>query len=82
MLISTVFSTGLSTFSNPSAIGPMYPGVGVEWLLVLLIFVVWVIWHVIQLRTEGRDLKKEAEHFRRVGIEKVLKRGKDDGVSQ
>lgn len=71
MLISTVLSTGLATFSNPKTIGPMYPGVGVEWLLVLFVFLAWVVWHVVQLRSEGRDLKKEAEHFRKIGLDKV-----------
>ncbi len=74
MLISTVFSTGLSTFSNPSTIGPMYPGVGIEWLLVIIVFVAWLAWHIRQFRDETKDLKKEAEHFRKTGLEKVLSR--------
>ena len=74
MLISTVFSTGLSTFSNPSTIGPMYPGVGIEWLLVIILFVVWLAWHIVQFRGETRDLKKEAEHFRKIGLDKALHR--------
>ncbi len=82
MLISTVFSTGLSTLNNPATIGPMYPGVGVEWLLVLLVFLAWLIWHVVQLRNEGRDLRKEAEHFRKMGLEKTLKRGKESDPGQ
>ena len=75
MPLSSVLSTGLSSFSNPTTIGPMYPGVGVEWVLVILIFLAWLAWHVYQLRTEGRELKKQAEHFRKIGLDKVLSGG-------
>ena len=72
MLLTSVLSTGLSSFANPTKIGTMYPGVGVEWIYVLFIFVAWVIWHFVQLRSEGKDLKKEAEHFRKLGLDKML----------
>jgi hypothetical protein len=71
MILTSVLSTGLSSFANPSTIGPMYPGVGVEWLYVLFIFLAWVGWHVWQLRNETKELKAEAEHFRKVGYDKV-----------
>ncbi len=73
MLISSVLSTGLSSFSNPTTIGPMYPGVGVEWLLVIIIFVAWLGWQIYQFRSEGKELKRQAEHFRKVGLDKVMK---------
>ena len=71
MLLSSVLSTGLSSFANPSTIGPMYPGVGVEWIYVVFIFVVWLGWHIWQLCTEGKELKQEAEHFKKLGYDKV-----------
>jgi hypothetical protein len=82
MLVSTVFSTGLSTFGNPNSIGPMYPGVGFEWVLVIVLFAAWVTWHIIQLRNEDRALKHEAEHFRKIGLEKVMKRGREQDSGQ
>ena len=72
MLLTDVLSTGLSSFANPAKIGPMYPGVGVEWIYVVFLFVVWVAWHVVQLRKEGKELKDEAEHFRKIGLDKAL----------
>jgi hypothetical protein len=72
LTISTVLSTGLSTFSNPSAIGPMYPGVGIEWVLVLILFLAWVIWHIIQMRGETKEFKDIAEEIRRRGLDRMV----------
>lgn len=73
MMPWSVLSTGLSSFSNPSSIGALYPGVGIEWLLVIILFVAWVIFHVVQLRQEGRRLREESEHYRKIGLDKALK---------
>ena len=70
--ISTVFSTGVSTFSNPIEIGPIYPGVGVEWLLVLILFLAWVIWHIIETRGEDKEFKQISEEIRRRGVERMV----------
>ncbi len=48
-------------------IGPIYPFVGTEWLLVLAGVVFWVAWHICQLMGEANKLKKEDEHFRSRG---------------
>ncbi len=39
-------STGLNSFSNPQEIGALYPGVGVEWIMVIVLAVLWVLWHI------------------------------------
>ncbi|MBM3484813.1 MAG: hypothetical protein FJX66_16165 [Alphaproteobacteria bacterium] len=72
----SVLSTGLSSFSNPSQIGPMYPGVGVEWLLVLILFLAWVIFHVVQFRGETKEFKEIAEEVRKRGVDNMMNAAK------
>ena len=40
--------------------GAVYPGVGSEGILVLIAFVLWIGWHVIQARQESDKLQKLA----------------------
>lgn len=48
-------------------IGPIYPFVGTEWLLVLAGVVFWLAWHVTQLSREASKLREEDEHHRSGG---------------
>lgn len=48
-------------------IGPIYPFVGLEPILVIAGLVFWVVWHIVQLRHENQQLKEEDEHFRSGG---------------
>lgn len=49
-------------------IGPLYPFVGTEFLLVLVAFVVWLLWHVLQLRTESQEYQNDAQELRTKGV--------------
>ncbi len=40
--------------------GAVYPGVGSEGILVLIAFVLWIGWHVIQAMQESSKLEKLA----------------------
>lgn len=44
-------------------IGPIYPFVGTEFLLVIAGLVFWVAWHIAQLRSESARLKDEEDKF-------------------
>jgi hypothetical protein len=44
-------------------IGPMYPFVGWEMVLTLVLLVFWVGWHVLQLRTESREYREDEERL-------------------
>ena len=44
-------------------IGPVYPFVGTEFLLVIAGVVFWVVWHVVQLKREAARLKEEDNKF-------------------
>ena len=52
-------------------IGPMYPMVGTEGLLVIIGVVAWIVWHVIQAKRENRDYE---EQIRKYGGADSLKR--------
>ena len=52
-------------------IGPMYPMVGTEGLLVIIGVVAWIVWHVIQAKRENRDYE---EQVRKYGGRESLKR--------
>jgi hypothetical protein len=49
---------------NITDIGPIYPFVGAEWLMVLLLVIFWVGWHVVQVRSESRLHEEEARALR------------------
>ena len=40
--------------------GAVYPGVGSEGILVLVLFVIWIGWHVISARQESEKLSQLA----------------------
>ena len=46
-----------------SEIGPIYPFVGTEFLLVVAGVVFWIAWHIAQLRKESKQLREENEKF-------------------
>jgi hypothetical protein len=41
-------------------IGPIYPFVGAEMLMVILLLVLWIGWHIVQIRMENRQMDNEA----------------------
>jgi hypothetical protein len=48
-------------------IGPIYPWVGLEAVMVIAAFVFWIGWHVVQLRQENRRFEDEARALRKSG---------------
>ena len=52
-------------------IGPIYPMVGAEGLLVVIGVALWIVWHVIQAKRENRDYE---EQIRKYGSPESLKR--------
>ena len=52
-------------------IGPMYPMVGAEGVLVIIGVAAWIVWHVIQAKRENREYE---EQIRKYGSTESLKR--------
>ena len=48
-----------------TAIGPIYPFVGTEGLMVIILLVVWIGWHIVQIRMENRQMDNEASNLRK-----------------
>ncbi len=48
-------------------LGPIYPFVGWEMIMVIIAVVFWVGWHVLQLRGENRQHDAEAALLRQGG---------------
>ena len=40
-------------------IGPMYPMVGTEGVLVIIGVAAWIVWHVIQAKRENREYEEQ-----------------------
>ena len=57
-------STGLESFTDPNAIGPMYPFVGSEVFLVIVGVALWIIWHIWEIGYENRDLRESQRKAR------------------
>lgn len=61
-------NTGLGSFADPASIGPMYPFVGSEWLLTLILLVAWVAWQIYFTMAEDREFAKAAKLYRDKGL--------------
>lgn len=49
------------------AIGPIYPFVGWEGFMVVLGFIFWIGFHILQIRAETRQHDEEAANLRKAG---------------
>jgi hypothetical protein len=49
---------------NMFDLGPLYPFVGTEGALVVVLVIFWVVWHILQIRTENAALETEARRLR------------------
>ena len=57
-------STGLETWNQSILdIGPAYPFVGTEMLLSIVGLATWIIWHIIQIKSENKIIDQETKEF-------------------
>ncbi len=57
-------STGLETWTqNLNELGPLYPFVGTELILAIVGIAIWVLWHLIQIRSENATINEETSRF-------------------
>jgi len=57
-------STGLETWTqNLNDLGPLYPFVGTEGILAIVGIGTWIVWHLIQMRSEGATMEAEKKRF-------------------
>ena len=46
---------------NMLDIGPLYPFVGLEGLLAVIVLIFWIGWHVLQFRVENQRWREEIQ---------------------
>lgn len=68
-------NTGVQSFTDPSSLGPLYPFAGGEVILVIIGVLLWIVWHVLDIRGESKEFKQAAELYRRVGLERAMHNG-------
>jgi len=57
-------STGLETWTqNLNDLGPLYPFVGTEGILAVVGIGSWIVWHLLQLRSENATMEEEKTRF-------------------
>ena len=44
-------------------VGPLYPMVGTEFVLFLIGMVCWLLWHVLQIRSENRTCRDDVKRL-------------------
>jgi hypothetical protein len=64
--------TGVNSFTTPGEIGALYPFVGTEVLLVILGVLLWLVWHLLDIRGEGKEFEEAARLYREVGLERAM----------
>ncbi len=65
-------STGLSSYGNIQEIGPLYPGVGLEWLMVIVLFALWILWHLFQISAEEKEYREALRLYEQVGMKRAM----------
>lgn len=56
-------ATVTSWSGNIAEIGPIYPMVGTEGLLVIIGLATWIAWHIIQTKIENKIYEDEIKRF-------------------
>jgi hypothetical protein len=52
---------------NMLDLGPLYPFVGSEGLMVLVVAIAWIGWHILQIRAENKQHDEQARLLRQGG---------------
>lgn len=54
-------------------VGPVYPWIGYEVIMVLVAVALWILWHVVQIRQENAELEEDIRLYGdRESIRKAL----------
>ena len=56
-------ATVTSWSGNIADIGPIYPMLGTEFLLLIIGVVLWILWHIVQTRMESKTYEEEIKRF-------------------
>lgn len=56
-------------------VGPVYPWIGLELIMVLVAVALWILWHIVQIRQENAELE---EDIRLYGDKESIRRALDE----
>jgi hypothetical protein len=70
--VITAVGTGLDSFTDPESITVLYPFAGWEGLFVVVGVLLWIGWHVRQVRAENKEYDEALELYERVGVERAM----------
>ncbi|HWM32183.1 MAG TPA: hypothetical protein VNO69_10870 [Methyloceanibacter sp.] len=56
-------------------VGPVYPWIGFEVIMVLVAVALWILWHIVQIRQENEDY---AEDIRLYGDRESIKKALEE----
>jgi hypothetical protein len=56
-------------------VGPVYPWIGYELIMVLVAVALWIIWHIVQIRQENAELEGD---IRLYGDKESIRRALDE----
>jgi hypothetical protein len=56
-------------------VGPVYPWIGLELIMVLVAVALWILWHIVQIRQENAEFE---EDIRRYGDRESIRRALDE----
>ncbi|MGH6736916.1 MAG: hypothetical protein ACRECX_12705 [Methyloceanibacter sp.] len=56
-------------------VGPVYPWMGLEVIMVLVAIALWILWHIVQIREENADY---ADDIKKFGSKEAIKKALDD----
>lgn len=65
-------STGVESFESPQDIGPLYPFPGIDWLFVAVAILLWLLWHVAQIRSETRENEEASAMYEDISLERAM----------
>ena len=74
-------NTGLTSFADPLSIGPMYPFVGSEWLLVLILLVCWLAWQIYFTKAESREFDEASRLYREKGLMQASSEAEEERIA-
>jgi len=56
-------ATVTSWTGNIADIGPIYPMLGTEGILVIIGVVLWIVWHILQNKMENKAYEEQIKRF-------------------
>jgi len=72
---------------NLDTFGPIYPFVGSEMFLAIVGIALWIVWHVVQIKKENEEFRKDIENIQQMGgpgkvLEDEGRREMEDQIGQ